>query len=104
MSRPSTEHYDLAEAEKRDIIKCIETGKPLPERYRFPLFEDKREVELDWNGKSRKIPLRQRGYIPAARPRGGRTSSVSPRSIPVPCVNNPGRYTAPANVGRPPFF
>ncbi len=55
MSRPSTEHYDLTEAEKRDLIKCIETGKPLPERYRFLLFEDKREVELVWNGKSRDV-------------------------------------------------
>ena len=26
-------------------------GKPLPEKYRFMLFEDKREVELVWNGK-----------------------------------------------------
>ena len=55
MSRPSTEHYDLTEAEKRDLIKCIETGKPPPERYRFLLFEDKREVELVWNGKSRDV-------------------------------------------------
>ncbi len=55
MSRPSTEHYDLTEAEKRELIKCIETGKPLPERYRFMLFEDKREVELVWNGKSRDV-------------------------------------------------
>lgn len=43
------------EAEKRDINKCIETGKPQPERYRFLLFEDKREVELVWNGKSRDV-------------------------------------------------
>ena len=28
---------------------------PLPERYRFLLFEDKREVELVWNGKSRDV-------------------------------------------------
>lgn len=42
----------LSDSEKRDINKFIEAGKPLPEKYRFLLFEDKREVELVWNGKS----------------------------------------------------
>lgn len=50
-----TERYELTEAEKRDLIKLIETGKPLPEKYRFLLFEDKREVELVWNGKTREV-------------------------------------------------
>ena len=27
--------------------------KPLPDRFRFLLFEDKREVELVWHGKTR---------------------------------------------------
>ena len=43
--------YELSEAERRDLITLIQQGKPLPERYRFMLFEDKREVELVWNGK-----------------------------------------------------
>ena len=30
-------------------------GKPLPEKYRFLLFQDKREVELVWNGKTREV-------------------------------------------------
>ena len=47
--------YDLSETEKRDLIKLIEQGKPLPEKYRFLLFADKREVELVWNGKSREV-------------------------------------------------
>ena len=55
MPRPSSELYELTETERRDIIKLIEQGKPLPERYRFLLFEDKREVELVWNGKSRDV-------------------------------------------------
>jgi site-specific DNA-methyltransferase (adenine-specific)/adenine-specific DNA-methyltransferase len=55
MSRPHTEHYDLTDAEKRDLIKLIEQGKPLPEKYRFMLFADKREVELVWNGKTREV-------------------------------------------------
>jgi DNA modification methylase len=55
MSRPSTEHYNLTESEKSDLIKLIEQGKPLPEKYRFMLFADKREVELVWNGKTRDV-------------------------------------------------
>jgi adenine-specific DNA-methyltransferase len=50
-----SEKYDLSDAEKRDLIKLIEQGKPLPEKYRFVLFADKREVELVWNGKSREV-------------------------------------------------
>ncbi len=55
MSRPASEHYDLSEQEKRDLIKLIEQGKPLPDKYRFMLFADKREVELVWNGKTREV-------------------------------------------------
>ncbi len=58
MPRPSSsdaEKYELSDAEKRDIIALIQAGKPLPERYRFLLFEDKREVELVWNGKTRDV-------------------------------------------------
>jgi DNA modification methylase len=55
MARPSTEHYDLTEAQKSVLIKLIEQGKPLPEEYRFLLFADKREVELVWNGKTRDV-------------------------------------------------
>ncbi len=55
MARPSTEHYDLTDAQKSVLIKLIEQGKPLPEEYRFLLFADKREIELVWNGKSRDV-------------------------------------------------
>ena len=34
------------------MLRFLEADKPLPEKYRFLLFEDKREVELVWNGKS----------------------------------------------------
>lgn len=37
---------------EQEIIRFIEADKPLPEKYRFLLFEDKREVELVWNGKT----------------------------------------------------
>lgn len=47
--------YDLTDAEKRDLIQLIQAGKALPDKYRFVLFEDKREVELVWNGKSAEV-------------------------------------------------
>jgi len=52
MARPQKDAYELSDAEKRDLIQLIQAGKPLPEKYRFLLFEDKREVELVWNGKT----------------------------------------------------
>ncbi len=42
----------LTDAEKREVVKLVETDKPLPDKYRFMLFDDKREVELIWNGKT----------------------------------------------------
>lgn len=52
MTRPSKTAYELSEHEKRDLIQLIQAGKALPEKYRFLLFEDRREVELVWNGKT----------------------------------------------------
>lgn len=45
----------LSENEKRDAIKLIQAGKPLPDKYRFLLFSDDREVELIWNGKTNEV-------------------------------------------------
>lgn len=45
----------LTDNEIRDITRLLEQGKPLPDQYRFLLFEDKREVELIWNGKTNEI-------------------------------------------------
>jgi len=42
----------LSDNEIRDITTLLEAGKPLPEKYRFMLFDDKRQVELVWNGKT----------------------------------------------------
>ena len=55
MARQPKAAYHLTDAEKRDLTELIQQGKPLPEQYRFILFEDKREVELVWNGKSREV-------------------------------------------------
>ena len=45
----------LTDNEIRDIVKYLEAGKPLPEKFRFLLFEEKREVELVWNGKTNEV-------------------------------------------------
>jgi len=45
----------LTEQEQQEIIRFLEVGKPLPDKYRFLLFEDKREVELVWNGKTNEV-------------------------------------------------
>src|ERR1039457_400874 len=55
MARPDSDRYELTAADKRDLIKLINQGKPLPDKYRFILFAEKREVELVWNGKTREV-------------------------------------------------
>lgn len=42
----------LTAPEQQEIIRYIESGKPLPDKYRFLLFDDKHEIELVWNGKT----------------------------------------------------
>jgi len=46
---------DLSDSEKRDLIKLIESNKPLPDQYRFRVFEKSDEIELLWNGKNNEI-------------------------------------------------
>lgn len=55
MARHDKGSYELSEAEQRDLVTLIQQGKALPEKYRFILFEDKSEVELVWNGKTRDV-------------------------------------------------
>lgn len=50
-----TERQRLTESEQQEIRRFIDANKPLPEKYRFLLFEDKREVELVWNGKTNQV-------------------------------------------------
>ncbi|MDR0476479.1 MAG: hypothetical protein LBH14_00865, partial [Desulfobulbaceae bacterium] len=45
----------LTPQEQQEIIRLIEADKPLPDKYRFLLFDDKREVELVWNGKTGEV-------------------------------------------------
>ena len=45
----------LTEQEQQEIIRFIEADKPLPDKFRFLLFQGKREVELVWNGKTSEV-------------------------------------------------
>ena len=45
----------LTNQEKQEIIRFLEADQELPEKYRFLLFKDKREVELVWNGKANEV-------------------------------------------------
>jgi len=45
----------LTDSEKQDVIRFLEADKPLPDKYRFLLFDEKREVELVWNGKTNEV-------------------------------------------------
>ena len=45
----------LTEQEQQEIVRYIEADKPLPDKFRFLLFEGKREVELVWNGKTSEV-------------------------------------------------
>jgi len=45
----------LSDADKQDVLRHLEADKPLPDKYRFLLFDDKREVELVWNGKTNEV-------------------------------------------------
>ncbi len=45
----------LTDQEKQEIIRYLEADRELPDKYRFLLFEDKREVELVWNGKTNEV-------------------------------------------------
>ena len=55
MARHERKSFDLTDAEQRDLAMLIQQGKPLPEKYRFILFEHKSEVELVWSGKTRDV-------------------------------------------------
>ena len=51
----ANQQLDLSDHDIRDINRYLDEKKPLPDKYRFLLFGDKREVELVWNGKTNEI-------------------------------------------------
>ena len=54
-NRTNPKTLNLTDHERQEIDRHLRDGKPLPEKYRFRLFEDKREVELVWNGKTNHV-------------------------------------------------
>lgn len=45
----------LTPQEQQEVLRFIEAGKPLPDKFRFLLFDDKNQVELVWDGKTDSI-------------------------------------------------
>lgn len=45
----------LSEKQKRELIEYLKSNKPIPDKYRFLLFDSKQQIELLWNGKSRHV-------------------------------------------------
>jgi len=45
----------LSDQERQEVMRYLEADAPLPEKYRFLLFEDKRQVELVWNGRTNTV-------------------------------------------------
>jgi adenine-specific DNA-methyltransferase len=45
----------LSDNEIRDITKLLEEGRILPDKYRFVLFGDEKNLELVWNGKTNEV-------------------------------------------------
>ena len=77
----------LTEQEQQEIIRYLEADKPLPDKYRFLLFDDKREVELVWNGKTNEVS-QHRAALPDHRA-GGRAARGRSRSRHAHCSIRP---------------
>ena len=45
----------LSDNEKRNIINLIQEGNTLPEKYKFLLFDESKQIDLQWNGKSNEV-------------------------------------------------
>ena len=85
----------LTDQEQQEIIRFIEADKPLPDKYRFLLFQDKREVELVWNGKTEEDPLQ--GVIQAS---AGASSTRQGKTLRV--TQHCGQPASASYLERPP--
>ncbi len=45
----------LSDQERQEVMRYLEADEPLLEKYRLLLFEDKRQMELVWNGKTNTV-------------------------------------------------
>lgn len=43
---------NLSDQERQEVQRCLDSNKPLPDRYRFLLFDNNRKAELIWEGKT----------------------------------------------------
>ena len=88
MARSPADAYELSDTEKRDLIKLFNEGKPFPEKYRFLLFADKREVEP----RGASFAFIGTGHEPAVHPRTMKSRRLrglaAQASLPAP----PGRH------------
>jgi adenine-specific DNA-methyltransferase len=71
----------LSDNEIRDITKLLEEGKTLPDKYRFMLFGDDRELELVWNGKTSDVtnvvlPFQTIEHVDEPRPESVRSQQM----------------------------
>tara|TARA_B100000686_G_scaffold161295_1_gene168932 strand:+ start:1691 stop:3958 length:2268 start_codon:yes stop_codon:yes gene_type:complete len=71
----------LSDNEIRDITRLLEEGKTLPDKYRFVLFGDDRELELVWNGKTSEVtnlvlPFQTIEHIDEPRPESVRNQQL----------------------------
>mgnify|MGYP003973350133 FL=1 len=71
----------LSDNEIRDITKLLEEGKTLPDKYRFMLFGDDRELELIWNGKTSDVtnvvlPFQTIEHVDEPRPESVRNQQL----------------------------
>ena len=46
------DQLNLTEREKREIVRFVAENKPLPDKHRFLLFQNKKQMEPVWNGKT----------------------------------------------------
>ena len=52
---------DLTDNEKRDLVRLIENNQPIPEKYRFKLFEKK--MRLNFYGMANLMILQVSHYL-----------------------------------------
>ena len=53
--KQKSEALEVTDNEVRDITEALVKREPLDDKYRFLLFKNKRQVELDWYGKNQDI-------------------------------------------------
>lgn len=72
----------LTDHEIRDITATLEAGKPLDDKYRYLIFQEARQIELIWNGKTTKrenisLPFQPIEHIDEPRDEEGMRSQKS---------------------------